>query len=189
MLINQRRQILAADTIQLPAVVTEQAIFNAVHALRCLDATIEDPAVDASTVHQEPSGLVPSPASHNILLADDNPTNQLVIREFLRQAGHTVVTVSDGRAALARLQSAAFDVAILDLHMPHLGGLEVVSRLSGEHRASLAVIVLTADVTSSARNASHAAGVDAYLTKPLQPEEMIRVLERQIMAGRPAKAS
>ena len=78
-----------------------------------------------------------------ILVADDEPSIRWLLERLLRQAGHTVTVVEDGETALARASTEAFDLAFLDVRMPGLDGLEVLSRLRTD-APETAVIVMTA---------------------------------------------
>src|SRR5207245_2641914 len=112
-----------------------------------------------------------------ILVADDEPSIRWLLERLLRQAGHTVTVVEDGETALARASTEAFDLAFLDVRMPGLDGLEVLSRLRTEVPET-AVIVMTAH--GSVRSAVEAMqrGAYDYLTKPFDNDEVRLLVER-----------
>jgi two-component system sensor histidine kinase RpfC len=119
-----------------------------------------------------------------ILIAEDNLTNQKVIAKLLERAGHEGVVVADGQQALDRLGLERFDVALMDINMPVLGGIEAAKR----YRASLGaaagvpIVALTADATADARRRCEAAGMRACLTKPIEPGRLFQVIAT-VLAG------
>lgn len=117
--------------------------------------------------------------SLKILVAEDNPTNQLVIRSILESRGHQPVVVSDGEEAIDALEAEHYDLAIVDMHMPKMNGIDVIKfakwTLSEEHL--IPFIVLTADATKTALDECMAAGASAYITKPVEPRRLLREIE------------
>ena len=115
-----------------------------------------------------------------ILLAEDNPVNALLARELLRRRGHNVDQVATGEEAVAACQRARFDVVIMDLHMPGLDGIEATRRIRAAEAVSggrrLPIFALTADAVETGRKACLAAGMDGFLTKPVDPAELDAVL-------------
>lgn len=104
-----------------------------------------------------------------ILLAEDSATNQLVVGQMLRRMGAEYVIAADGVEALNRLKAETFDLALIDIEMPRLSGLDVIRHLRAgptRHR-SMPVLAISAYVLVSNREAIYAAGADAILTKPL----------------------
>ncbi|MDH3715496.1 MAG: ATP-binding protein [Gammaproteobacteria bacterium] len=119
--------------------------------------------------------------SARILVAEDNETNRIVIEGILKRGGHRVSVVNDGEAALDILQERgdAFDVLVVDLNMPGLGGLDVYRAhqfMSPE--LSLPTIVLTANATQEAIDDCREAGIDAYLTKPIDSRDLLDTVAR-----------
>lgn len=115
-----------------------------------------------------------------VLVAEDNPTNRKIIAQILEYGGYHVTLASTGTQAVEYLQGSDFDVLILDKHMPGMSGMEVATRyieLRGENAAPM--IMLTAEATAEAMQECKAAGMKAFLTKPIDPEmlfETIRAL-------------
>jgi PAS domain S-box-containing protein len=116
----------------------------------------------------------------SILLAEDNPVNALLARELLRRRGHRVEQVATGEGAVAAFQRARFDVVIMDLHMPGLDGIEATRKIRAEEAQKggrrLPIFALTADALDTGRKACLAAGMDGFLTKPVDPSELDAVL-------------
>ncbi len=119
-----------------------------------------------------------------ILLADDNPVNVKVARRLLEKRGHEVVAAGDGAEALARLEEdgARFDVVLMDVQMPGVDGLEATRRIrageAGEDARTLPVLALTAHASREDGERCLAAGMDGWLTKPLDPPVLFREVER-----------
>jgi CheY-like chemotaxis protein len=115
-----------------------------------------------------------------ILLADDNAVNREVAIGYLAAWGHTVTAVQDGVEALAMLERAAFDVAILDVHMPGADGFDVTREIRRREAATgvrLPIVAMTADTLDGDRERCLDAGMDAYVAKPVQPERLFDSLE------------
>lgn len=107
--------------------------------------------------------------SMDILVADDQPANLMVLRKLLQKAGHRTHVVNSGEDVLDALESHGFDAVITDLHMPGASGLELIKQaavMEAGHRRT-PFIVLTADATEKARQECQRVGAFAYLTKPI----------------------
>lgn len=104
-----------------------------------------------------------------ILIADDNATNRRIITRILERAGYRVDAAEDGESALDFLENKQYALAILDMQMPGLGGLEVVKvyRTMHRHAAPMPVAILTANITPEAKLEATDMAVDAFLTKPV----------------------
>lgn len=115
----------------------------------------------------------------SVLVADDNATNRRIAEIALEEAGHRCTLVENGDDALFALNDVQFDVAILDMHMPGRNGIEVakIYRFSGFASDPTPIILLTADCTSEARAEAASAGISKFLTKPILPSEIVRVVE------------
>ena len=137
------------------------------------------PASDAANAGGTPA-LPGSPL--RILLAEDNPINVLLTRELLRRRGHTVKDVGSGEAALDALNAGAFDLVITDIHMPGLDGIETAQRiraLEARHgRKRTPIVALTADAVETGERACEDAGMDGFLTKPVDPVDLDAMFER-----------
>jgi len=111
-----------------------------------------------------------------ILLAEDNPVNALLIRELLRRRGHRVQEVTTGGAAVAAMENEVFDLLLTDIHMPGMDGIEATRAIraleaeSGKPR--LPIVALTADALETGKRACQDAGMDGFLTKPVDPAEL-----------------
>jgi CheY-like chemotaxis protein len=126
------------------------------------------------------SAAVSAGSPLNILVADDSPVNQEVAAGLLELLGHTVATADDGRAAFQAWEQHAFDVVFLDLEMPEMDGMSTV-RLIREREAATGghtpVFAMTAHALQGFREQCLEAGMDGYITKPIQPGEVAAALE------------
>ncbi|KFN44506.1 hypothetical protein N789_00435 [Arenimonas oryziterrae DSM 21050 = YC6267] len=116
--------------------------------------------------------------SLRVLVADDQHANRVVLTRILERAGHKVTAVNDGEEALDALEIGNIDIAILDMHMPHLTGLDVIRQLRFMQAGgkSTPVIVLSADATVQAVKDAEAAGAPAYLTKPVVVGKLLETI-------------
>ena len=120
------------------------------------------------------------PGNLDILLAEDNPVNQRVALRILERHGHRVTVASSGREALEELERRAFHIVLMDVQMPEMNGLEATAairrkeRMTGEH---LPIIALTAGAMEGDREKCLSAGMDGYIAKPFQIDELLDALE------------
>jgi len=120
----------------------------------------------------------------NVLVAEDNEINQVVIRRLLEREGHRVKTVTDGREALEALRNETFDVALLDLHMPSMGGVETARQYTASAgKGAIPLIALTADATLESRKECEAAGFRMYITKPFEGKRVFSAIYSVVPAG------
>jgi len=115
----------------------------------------------------------------NVLVAEDHPVNLALIRRILRGLGHRAVEARDGRQVLETLARERFDLVLMDVEMPELGGLEVTRRIRGhEHRhgGHVPIVALTAHALPGDRERCLAAGMDGFVAKPLQRAELVTAM-------------
>ena len=142
----------------------------------------------------ETPGAAPSPrvTPLRILVAEDSELNSRHIERLLTGRGHLVRVVADGRAALDLAGVEAFDLLLLDIHMPGLDGLQVVRAIRGRERAAgghLPVIALTASARKEDRDRSIAAGMDDFLPKPVRHAELLAAIDRVIASHGTCRAA
>jgi two-component system sensor histidine kinase RpfC len=131
----------------------------------------------------------------NILLADDNRSNQILLSRILTDAGHTVHTAERGDHAFDQMSSGRIDLAILDLNMPDMTGPDVIKlfRAGSVGGPSLPIIILSADATPAAKIESIEAGANEFLTKPVTAALLLAAIERcvggSIARANPSTAS
>ena len=109
-----------------------------------------------------------------IMIAEDNVVNQVVARHQLARLGYQSTIAANGVEALAAMESGTFDVILMDVQMPELDGLEATRCIRANPRTATVpwIIALTAGVGSADREEARAAGMNAYLAKPLRPEAL-----------------
>ncbi|MEQ1742015.1 MAG: ATP-binding protein [Candidatus Nitrotoga sp.] len=113
----------------------------------------------------------------HILVAEDNRINQQVVKEFLQLSGIKVDIANNGNEALEKLESHTYSAVLMDVNMPVMGGVEATERIRIQSKfAALPVIALTAGVTQQERDSCLACGMNDFVTKPINPQELIGVL-------------
>jgi two-component system, sensor histidine kinase RpfC len=155
----------------LPPEVADDPLYTVLHAALAVPETPADDALAA------PWKAGPS---RRILVAEDNRTNQKVIERMLRSVGHKVTIVENGEQALDALEKQEFDVVLMDLNMPVMGGLDAIKlhRFASGGERMPRFVALTADVTEETRRQSAEAGIDAYVTKPIEVRELLSLVDR-----------
>ena len=113
-----------------------------------------------------------------ILYAEDDIVNQTFVQMLLEDAGHRVDLVEDGRAALDAYGTSEYDLVLMDLQMPRMGGFEAVRQMRRTSDATPPIIALTAYDTDENRANAEAVGMDGYLTKPIAKDELFAALRR-----------
>ncbi|MBL6853821.1 MAG: response regulator [Alphaproteobacteria bacterium] len=117
--------------------------------------------------------------SLNILLAEDNPINALLTRELLRRRGHKVTEVTDGGAAVKAMENGGFDIVLTDIHMPGMDGIEATRAIrafeAANGRRRTPIVALTADALETGKRGCKEAGMDGFLTKPIEPAQLDRM--------------
>jgi two-component system sensor histidine kinase RpfC len=172
-----------ASVLRTP--VNTTLLFNAIHAAVSQD--MPPNVVSLANRFQSQAGHA---QGLHILVAEDNPVNQRVIRGLLEHAGHKTYLAHDGEEALAMLEAdgETFNLAVIDMHMPQLSGPEVVQRWRFMEAGHLPVIMLTADARAEAQTACEEAGADAFLTKPVNGRELVDTIAR-LAAPKPQPAT
>ncbi|RLA02712.1 MAG: hypothetical protein DRQ45_04300, partial [Gammaproteobacteria bacterium] len=150
------------------------SLYNALHAAGI--EIIEDGKVENHQVIADARRNASEPL--NILVAEDNPTNQLVISKILEHAGHNCILVDNGQYALDALENTEFDLIIMDMQMPKMGGIEAakIYHFSTEDRKKSPIIILTANATIEAKRECEEANIDAYLTKPIVAKVLLKTI-------------
>jgi two-component system sensor histidine kinase RpfC len=152
--------------------VDKPTLFNALHA--CCSGLIRNDTT-GNLHHHYIQKSVKSKRALRILIADDNMTNQLVLSKILEHAGHVPHIVNNGQEALDALEASDFDILIMDMQMPVMGGIEAAkiynySVIGGDR---IPIIILTANATTEAKQLCEEANVDAYLTKPIEASKLL----------------
>ena len=123
------------------------------------------------------------PRGLRILLAEDNLVNQTLVVRLLEKRGQNVQVASNGREALEKLKNADFDLVLMDIQMPVMGGFEATAAVremekgTGKH---IPIVALTAHAVNGDRERCLAMGMDGCMAKPIRPEELFEQIESLI---------
>ena len=126
-----------------------------------------------------------------VLVADDHAANRLLLQTVLQKAGHRVMAVDDGEAALEALASGGFDLALVDLHMPSISGIDLLRQLrvmEAGARESTPVVMVSADAMADTVQACRNAGARAYITKPFSAGRLLEAIAEIVSGERPCEA-
>jgi signal transduction histidine kinase/CheY-like chemotaxis protein len=118
-------------------------------------------------------------AQLTILLAEDNRVNQVVATRLLEKRGHTVIVAENGRAAVEATEKQKFDLVLMDVQMPEMDGLEATASIRAREEAGrhVPIIAMTASAMLGDRERCLEWGMDGYLTKPLNLQELYQTIE------------
>jgi CheY-like chemotaxis protein/HPt (histidine-containing phosphotransfer) domain-containing protein len=141
-------------------------------------AEAEAPSLEAETDSAGVEPIADPDQPLRVLLAEDNPTNQLVAVAILEKIGCTVEVARDGREALEAVQREGYDAVLMDMMMPEMDGLQATRaiRALGDERAGVPVIALTANAFAHDRAACEEAGMTGFLTKPVTAAKLREAL-------------
>jgi two-component system sensor histidine kinase/response regulator len=128
---------------------------------------------------------IPAPVkitrSLRLLLAEDNPVNQKLAVRLLEKQGHTLVVVNNGREALEAIERQPFDLVLMDVQMPEMDGFEATITLRERERGTgrhVPILAMTAYAMKGDRERCLEAGMDGYISKPIQPRELWEAIEK-----------
>ena len=142
--------------------------------------SLELPAADATAITGTSQMLAADELS--VLVAEDNAVNQMVIEAMLKQLGHRITMVGNGRQALGALAARSFDLVLMDCNMPEMDGLEATRQLragaAGDAAARVKVIALTANAMDGDREICLAAGMNDFLSKPVSINALRQAIDR-----------
>jgi|GEM_PF-1932301 len=131
----------------------------------------------AGLLGNELSNLGHSICGKRILIVEDNEVNQQVVKEFLKLSGIAVEVANNGKEALEKIDQQSFDAVLMDIQMPVMGGIEATREIRKNQRhADLPIIALSAGVTFTERENCLAHGMNDFVSKPINPEELISTL-------------
>jgi len=142
------------------------------------------PGENRAALGTEPA-LIRRKKSLRFLLAEDNVVNQRLVVRLLEKQGHTIAVVGNGIGALAALEKESFDLVLMDVQMPEMGGLEATAaireqeKMTGSH---ISIIAMTAHAMKGDRERCLAAGMDSYVSKPVQLKDLFEAIE-SLMPG------
>ena len=134
----------------------------------------ERPLITRHSIQEEQAML-------HVLLAEDNPVNQKLAVLMLEKRGHRVTVANDGLEAVEAWKRGRFDVILMDVHMPRMGGFEATAEIRAQEKRSGAhvpIVALTALAMSGDDAKCFAAGMDAYLSKPIRAAELLEAIHK-----------
>ena len=148
--------------------------------IRRLVGAEEEEAEEAAPVR-----AAPAPAGGSgrlrVLLAEDNRVNQMLATKLIEKLGHQVVVAADGREAVRRAEAGGFDVIFMDVQMPQIDGLDATRAIREREKGTgsrVPIVAMTAHAMKGDRERCLDAGMDDYLSKPIEPSELAAALER-----------
>ncbi len=173
---------LMGGRLWLESEVGKGSTFQFIVPLGISDTRAAVPGHDASRRASRAGGLAMAPTAspRRILLAEDNVVNQRVASGLLVRRGHEVVIANDGREALAHLEDKMFDVVLMDVQMPVMDGFEATAIIRERERATgrhLRIVAMTAHALDGDRERCLAAGMDGYISKPIEPKSLYATVE------------
>lgn len=180
---NEEEYLNAGYSCLLRTPLDKTLLFNALHGIM---APRPSEGVISFKEHYERNTV--NKRGVRILVAEDNGTSRQIIEKILAHGKHKIDLVENGEQALDRLEENTYDLLILDMNMPQMGGLEVVKvhRALSRQPIDTPVIILTANATLEARQECERAHIDAYLTKPVDALTLLDTVARLTLT--PAKA-
>ncbi len=155
-----------------------------------LDAIVASGRSSSEPAASRPSSRPPVVAGRRVLLAEDNPVNQMLGRRLLERRGYAVRVADTGDEALTALQEGTFDAVLMDVQMPGIDGLTLTAMVRrGETAAprDLPIVAMTAHALQGDRERCMAAGMNDYVPKPIRPDALYRALDA-VLARPPGHA-
>lgn len=139
-------------------------------------ARASEPSSQAASTgrDQRPGG------AFNILLAEDNQINAVLATTIVKRAGHGIDVAANGAEAVRMTERGAYDLILMDMHMPEVDGLEATRRIRalGGARGATPIVALTANAMEVERRKCLAAGMDDFISKPFEPEDLTNMLDK-----------
>ena len=131
-------------------------------------------------IEASPAIKGPKTESFNVLLAEDNQINAVLATAIIKRAGHNVDIATNGAEAVSALEKGDYNIVLMDMHMPEVDGLTAVRKIRklDSDCASVPVVALTANAMASDRQKCVAAGMDDFISKPFEPDELIEMINK-----------
>lgn len=167
-------------TIQAESAPLESAQNGKSHLYEVLYSLLASTKDETAGTSGSSAPILKSDESGQILLVDDDPVNRKILRIMLEGMGYSVDTAADGVEALAALDRWSYAVALLDMHMPNLNGLETTKFIREQLKPQQQpyIVILTADTQPETQATACAAGADAFLAKPFNRLHLKEVIQK-----------
>ncbi|MDM7939646.1 MAG: response regulator [Methanothrix sp.] len=123
---------------------------------------------------------MPTRSKLNILLAEDNPVNQMTALIILKKLGYRADTANNGHEVLLALEDHPYDLVLMDIQMPEMDGIEATKIIRKRWPQGPKIIVVTAFDPEICRDLCYEVGADDFLNKPVKPEELDAAIERSM---------
>lgn len=153
-----------------------------------LNPLLDVPTTSEIRAHREEQKVVPIklPKQLDVLVAEDNKVNQMIIKGYLNKLGSNVVTANNGQEAVLKLQDLEVDLILMDCQMPVMDGFQATEeiRAMASSKSQTPIIAVTANAMESDRMRCFNAGMDAYLSKPVDLVSLRRVIEEVAIQGK-----
>jgi len=177
--VGSERGCPLAEVGHLTKPVSQSSVFDAIVAA----LGIGDDLPDAPSTPQLPVSQPHRASCLRILVAEDNAVNQKLITSLLGKWGHSVELAADGLAAVRAVRLQQYDLVLMDVQMPGMDGLEATERIRKAERQTgrhVPIIAVTAHATQRDRELCLQAGMDAYVSKPIRRQELIRAMDAAV---------
>jgi PAS domain S-box-containing protein len=177
------QQLMRTADVMLVRPLTSSALFNAVNAAVSKQPDSLERVLQCTNFHELRAQWL---AGVRVLVVDDSDINLEVAQRILEKQGATVTTCSDGLAALehVRVHHPVLDVVLMDVQMPTLDGNEATRRIRGELQLTLPIVALTAGALVGERQRALEAGMNDFISKPFDPQALIRKVRRLVEQAR-----
>ena len=117
--------------------------------------------------------------AYELLLADDNKTYRMIVKQWLSSAGYKVTDVQDGKEALAAFQDGDFDLCVFDISMPFINGIDL-SRQVKLLKPDTPIIIITSSISEKTRQDAITIGVNKLLQKPTKPDQLLEIIALEL---------
>lgn len=145
------------------------------------DLSVTQEELDRLAAEKENEAVIPEAGPVDILLAEDNEINAVLARAVVERANHRLTVVRDGRAAIEAAFERPFDIILMDMHMPIMGGLDAAKEIRRQEVGRRTpIIALTANALQEDRDACFEAGMDDFLSKPFEPSVLLRLINTHV---------
>jgi PAS domain S-box-containing protein len=180
----RHKQLMRVPDVLLVRPVTSSALFNAINLAVSRQPNYNDRVFESTNFDELHAKWL---SGVRVLVVDDSDINLEVAQRILERQGAHVITCSDGASALATLRThhEAIDVVLMDVQMPFVDGNEATRRIRGELRlTALPIVALTAGALVGERQRSLDAGMNDFISKPFDPQVLIRKVRRLVETAR-----
>ena len=187
--ITQRLVDMHGGEIRVESEVGKGSTFSVTLVCEAAPAAVKEPAARRIETSLSQS---PAPDGARLLIVEDNIVNQKVVLAILRKKGYRLDVANDGREALNKLDApgAAYDLILMDVQMPVLDGLEATRCIRRNPRWDrLPIVAMTAHAMNGDRERCLEAGMDAYISKPVQPAHLIATIEKHLAEAKETAAA